>query len=56
MSQKKNVIIHGVPNVAYTWRCLENRWPNKNGPEELRADLEEHIEKIGARESPHMFW
>lgn len=56
MENGKNVMIFGVPNVAYTWRCLKYHWPNKAWPSELEVDMTSKLQELSAYNRHQYFW
>ena len=48
-------MIFGMPNVAYSWKGLEYRWPNKSWPSELSADFIDTLTNHD-RTSRELFW
>jgi hypothetical protein len=57
VDQGRNVVISGVPDVAYSWKSIRYRWPNKPWPEELRADMEMVISDLhGQAPQDVVYW
>ena len=56
MDQGKNIVIFGVPNTSYSWRCLRYRWPNKAWPHELKEDMEQTISELSLHRPRELFW
>ncbi len=52
----KNVVVAGVPDVAYSWHSIQYRWPNKEWPSELKADFEQTVENMRITPPDRFFW
>ncbi len=52
----KNVVVVGMPGVAYSWTNIDNRWANKAWPDELALDMSNTISDYMLHNPYFMFW
>ena len=52
----RNVIFYGVPDVGFSWNCLDYRWANKTSPDDLVADMQTTLQDLSMYCPYYMFW